>query len=766
MNLFRLCLLVCVLSPSLAVAGHDSPYFPETGPAAVHQHMLELGTPAVVLWVALQPGYEDLAQIAHLRLAVGARVVVVYVTNGEATPDDEGGSVPVYIAAHRKEEADRVTRLLGATAHFLNVPDPGIVPRREILEQIWNTDTVVARVDRAVRHFRPDVLILGGDRRGGEIHSERQRLLSDLVLRAVKRAADPKARPDTVRPPAWGVSRVFLETAPAHVERQYDAVHPVWNSTYRSMATAAGALYPSLKYQLVRWHGEGDPRYSMIVPQGQTKAPAMLRGLPVAGPHSRAFRPTIDSLLRQRQGKKYRPRRDDVVRAIDRLDVVYARNRRELSPADGRIIAGWKNTLEALRCALLGVKVAYAVDDSLITQNQIVYLRFGEVLPGADSTRTQIFFPGTLNRAWVINESLLSQFPFSPDREFRMLSTHQLEFSVPMSQFGIAQSSLWSRFSFIIVHRDSVRGRDYIYRGEIPFRGAPRRTTEVLTPMVRAVDGAQVIVRLINVSRDSYKGTLRLTDSLVAPVEHEVWMPGRAFVCLDTVRLTLRSPLPPGDYPMKLNLSGGGELPFVARGFEVRTDTAAKVGVITAMKDSPLQQALSRLRIRWEKCTIVERSGLTPFNVVLLDRDVMEGPGIHEQEWSVLLDWVREGGMLLVMPPVSMNGSIPGAAFRAGSMLPPTASVLVDSMAGLMVEPNVLSPSDWDSWVVARSFGTVAVDRGRSAVTAVASDDGPLVVSLSEGRGTIRVVTLDLYSQLMNIHPGAHRILANLIALR
>ena len=49
-----------IFAPNILAAA-DSPYFPEAGPAAVHQVTLELGTPAVVLWMALQPGYEDLA---------------------------------------------------------------------------------------------------------------------------------------------------------------------------------------------------------------------------------------------------------------------------------------------------------------------------------------------------------------------------------------------------------------------------------------------------------------------------------------------------------------------------------------------------------------------------------------------------------------------------------------------------------------------------------------------------------------------------------
>ncbi len=755
----------CPHSRSLQFAAAHSPDFPEAGPAAVHQVTLELGTPAVVLWVALQPGYEDLARIAHLRMATGARVVVAYVTNGEATPDDEGGALPLFTAAKRKEEADRVTRLLGSTAYFLNIPDPGAVPSRTILEDIWNTDTVIARLDRTLRRFRPDVIVVSGDRREPDSLSERSWFLKDLVVRTVKRAATVPTPVDTSRVPRWGdVRRVFVETRARGQDKAYDAVHPAWHSTFRAIAGEAALLYRSLSLQRPHWTAEGDPGYRMVHPSGQRQASSMVSGVPAPGTHTRPFRPVIDGLLRQKRGGLFHPRLGDVVRAIDGMDSVYARYRRELSPVDNRVIAGWKNSMEMLRCALLGVSVPVSVDDSVITQGQIVYLRFGTVLPSADSSRTQIFFPGAINRTWGINESLLSQFTFSSDREFNVLSTHHLEYSLPLTQFGISQSSLWSRFSYIVVHRDSVRSRDYIYRGEIQFRGAPRRTMELLTPIVRAVAGTPVVVRLTNVSRDAYEGVLRLDDSLVVPVERPVSLTSRGATLLDTLPFIPRAPLPSGDFPVKIKLSGGGDLSFVARSFDAGVDASATVGVISGTPESPVQQGLQRLQIAWTRIGPQSGGALSRFNVIVVDRDITESAtGMNPERWNELVAWVREGGTLVVMPPVTMQGGVPGASFRATAFLSPTASVLVDSAAGVLARPNRISPADWDGWIVARAFGSIKVDPERTAATAVASDDGPLVVSLTEGKGTIRMVALDLYSQLMNVHPGAHRFLANLV---
>ena len=285
---------------------------------------------------------------------------------------------------------------------------------------------------------------------------------------------------------------------------------------------------------------------------------------------------------------------------------------------------------------------------------------------------------------------------------------------------------------------------------------------EVLTPVVRATSGEQVVVRFMNVSRDAYRGTLQLIDSVAAPVSHEVWLPGRGAVVLDTVRLMLRTQPPPGDRQMKLTLSGGGDLPFIVRSFAVRTDTGSPVGLVSNLDDSPVQRALARLQITWEKLGPVNAANLARHKVLLLDRDALEGSGPGGN--GNILEWVRGGGLLVVMPPATAGtGSrpIPGAAYRDSPLLPPGTAVRVDSTARFAGSPNVLTSADWEGWVVARAFGSLEVDRGSRII--VASGNTPLVVSIPEGSGSVTLVALDLYSQLMNVHPGAHRILANLL---
>jgi hypothetical protein len=740
----------------LAAAAQQDRYFPQTGPGAIHQRATDLSSGAVVLFVALQPGYEDFPMLAQLRMGAGAQVIVLFVTNGDATPGDAGGTAPVFVAAGRKEESSRVSAYLGLTSTYLNVPDPGVCSDRALLERIWSADTVRARLEHAFRYYRPDVVVVGGDRREGA--SVRQSLLEECVWKAAEDASAPPAVTDSSHLAEWRVRRLYVESGSGQKNRGRSAIHPVWKKSYRTIGEEASLLYGSLRFQIGAWHAD---RSYALIPSRRADA-SFLKGLPVLGTYARGFRPVIDRVVRPGKGGVRTPTLDRVARAIDSLDTILGGRRRDFSPGDLRVLAWWKNTLEALRCSLLDVRIEYAVDESLVTRNQVAFLRFGSVSLGDDSAHTRIFFPGAVKHTWGINQSLDHQFPFSSGRSYMLITPREMEYSFPLSQFGIRQNTLWTRFSFMVIHRDPRHRNDYVYRGEMPFRGGPRRTLEVLTPVVRALDGEPVVVRLINLSRDPYQGKLLLADSLALPFQKEIILPSRGFVLTDTVRLKLRERLPEGDHPMKLDVTGGGELPFVARSFSAEPDTAARVGLLTSLLESPLESAMERLRIsRVDLGNGEELPGLDRCNVLLLERDAFsEGRALP---WRRIHAWVRRGGHLVVLSPgPRVRASVlPDLGFAPAPALSPWADVRADSTSAILTTPNAISSADWNGWVVARSWGPLQLGGGARVVAS--SGDLPLLAVEKEGEGRVSVVALDLGSQLMNLHAGAHRLLANIL---
>ncbi len=769
-------ILLCSALLAAGVRSQELRYFPERGQGAVHQRTRELGSGAVVLLVALQPGYEDLSLLAHLRMESGARAVVAYVTNGESTPGDIGFTAPVYTAAERKEEAYAATRMLGTTAHFLNLPDPGIVQTREDLLQIWNPDTAHARLDQALRQYRPDVVVVCGDFRSDTIASARQRLLMELLMDASRIAGRDAFRADTVNVTGWKVPRIYGESArdARHGETLYDKRHPFWKKTYRSIAVEAAREYRTLWLQIGSWMRQGDRRYTLLFPEGMAAPGGMLDGLPEIGPNLRS----LAGKVRTAAGRKVRgtsaPRLTDISRVIDSLDQFLGRHRRNTPAGDLKLLAGWKNGLEELRCSLLNVKVDFSSSESLLAPDQLFYLKINSVSSRGSGKRNWILFPGAIDHTWGINVSLEHQFSLAPPQEFQVLTPHQMELTVPVSQFGMTQSAMRTRFSFIVMHQDSLRERSFFYRGEVLLRVGPRRTFELLTPVVRGIDGEEVSYRLLNISRDAYQGRMTIVGSLAENTGNEVFLPKKDFVLVDTLRLSLRETLPAGEHTMKLELSGGNAEPILVRSFEARVDSQVRLGLLTCIENSPVAQALRRLRVPWRSVdtTFAAGADLSAFNVILVDRDAFEGIQGLRGRAGALRDWVREGGRLVVLPQAAAADGgasvLSIGAFGRSAQLSPMTPVMFDTTVALGRTPNRLSRSDWENWVVSRSLNSIRINSGVEARTPVTSLEGaiPLVVMIPVEKGRITLVALDLNSQFQNVHPGAHRLLANLLALQ
>ena len=127
---------------------------------------------------------------------------------------------------------------------------------------------------------------------------------------------------------------------------------------------------------------------------------------------------------------------------------------------------------------------------------------------------------------------------------------------------------------------------------------------------------------------------------------------------------------------------------------------------------------------------------------------------------SVLVPWVREGGHLVVLPQFELrwSSSLRRSGFqRLACAFAPESAVRTDSTSQLLKSPNGIGADDWKGWVVARALGSVRLParEGVSMPVTTEDDGAPLVAEITEGKGRITIVALDLVSQLMNVHPGS-----------
>jgi hypothetical protein len=111
------------------------------------------------------------------------------------------------------------------------------------------------------------------------------------------------------------------------------------------------------------------------------------------------------------------------------------------------------------------------------------------------------------------------------------------------------------------------------------------------------------------------------------------------------------------------------------------------------------------------------------------------------------------------------SAMVPWARFESGPLSPPDDSVVVSSGDALLAGPNLISGADWTNWVVSRAMWSLRVSGEGTDETVVRTAKGkaPLLVTRKTGKGRITLVALDIPSQLANLHPGAHRLLGNLL---
>jgi hypothetical protein len=770
MTRFCFCLVLGVMLLSTGTAsGQRSLYAPEVGNAAVSQRSLDVRTPAVVAAFWLEPGYEDYSTLAYLRLGLGARVISIYATNGSETPSDLDNAPPFAVGALRREEAYRAMSRIDVETYFLCLPNITVATGEEEVLSLWNADTVAAKLMDVGRRFRPDLLLIGRDLRPDSGVSARVNALIRGIEHTVGFRGKP-VDPDTRRRP-WTAMRTLLDrgissqpfTTPGKL------VHPVWKKTYDEIGHECAGVYRSLWGQMAWMQRNGERSYS-VRDEGGKKAPkGYFDGLRLFTPRIQRVQRIVDLAARGAPALPWQQAADRVTAAIDSVSRQLMTIDFERTPREGRILTTWKTNLEALRCAVLGVRVTAVMSESLLTSRQVVFFTIDSVQARSRFDSLEILFPSGANQEWIINEAGQWRFPLHTPEEFRVLSPETMEISYPASAEAIQRAGVRTGFPFLIFHVDRIRSRSFAYRGVYDFRIGPLHSCEVMTPIVRAAPGARVAYSAMSFSRDPSRNAVTLVDSLVSAGPRVLYFKGKDAVVNDTLTLTFSENLPPGDRRVDIKIGKKLAANFIVRPFPALADTAAPVGVVTGLRTSAVSDALERLHIpvRFVGPGQLRPEALREYRVVVIDRDALVLRPDMPQAHDALLEWVRAGGQLVVLPQFSAT-AVPAAqtfefTFRSRAGIPPSARLTLDSASALLRTPNRIQEEDWSGWVGARALGMVEAGKEYESPARDAATGEALIASGRLGNGRITLVALDLISQLVNVHPGAHRLLANLV---
>ncbi|MDQ3321060.1 MAG: NEW3 domain-containing protein [Acidobacteriota bacterium] len=170
----------------------------DMGASGLGQKLKRLQTTASALHTGAHPDDEDSGLLAYLARREQARTAYLSLNRGEGGQNVIGRELFEPLGVIRSEELLQARRLDGGQQFFTRVMDYGFSKTREEAVRVWSEKTVLADMVRAVRLFRPLVIVSRFTGTPADGHGHHQ-LAGYLTPIAFKAAADPNQFPEQLR---------------------------------------------------------------------------------------------------------------------------------------------------------------------------------------------------------------------------------------------------------------------------------------------------------------------------------------------------------------------------------------------------------------------------------------------------------------------------------------------------------------------------------------------------------------------------------------
>lgn len=206
-------LLACLLA--LFCAGMLQAQKPEKPTASQIYHDLQklnfLGT---ALYVAAHPDDENTRLISYLSNDVKARTAYLSLTRGDGGQNLIGPEIRELLGVIRTHELQQARKTDGGSQLFTRANDFGYSKHPDETLSIWNEDEVMSDVVRAIRKFKPDVIINRFNHRTPGTTHGHHTSSAILSFEAFDLVGDPTKYPESAEMyGAWQPKRLFFNTS-------------------------------------------------------------------------------------------------------------------------------------------------------------------------------------------------------------------------------------------------------------------------------------------------------------------------------------------------------------------------------------------------------------------------------------------------------------------------------------------------------------------------------------------------------------------------
>ena len=733
--------VVCILCFALLVPASPAEQT-ELGEAALQQAILDQGTGLRLMCVAAHPDDEDGATLAMYRKRYGYKTIAVIATRGEGGQNEIGPELYNELGVIRTHEMMRATQVTGAELHFLNLPEFGFSKIPEEAFEVWGREETVRRLVRVIRLTRPDVIITNHGTAKDHGHHQ---AIGLALQEAFDAAGDPARFPDLTAEglQPWQPQRLYLrswEPVDGSLTVDFNALDPVLGKTYAEIAAQALNEHFSqgmgffidrylsgtiqAHYVRVKEHLQGDASGEVLDAS---------RGILFEGMRSRPSAPGSSPV--------------SALKAELRLS----------AEVDDRSVVPGQNIVVKASISDFGVRDAGAAALRVEPRPW-----FAASMPEAQTVTLDE--QGRASAAFTI--AIPEAAPLTVPGAEHLFDTHFLEPQLDVvAEVTAGTESMELRLP-ITIDVASPIGVSFADAPYLVRQGADAHCTfsVVLTNHSPGPRSGAVVFSL---APGFLPDTQRAGFTFAAEGEQRV-VPVTAVVGAN---------LEPRNYLMNAMIEGESESHFAtARLVDLKVPDGIAVGVIQSYDDT-FMKALERMHVAHEALTLEDLSPnrLDTFSAIIVDiRAYLVRPDLVANN-QALLDYAKRGGCLLVMYQKTEEWKPEFAPFpiqlSRNRITREDAAVTVLAPEHLIFsQPNVLGEDDWAGWIQER--GLYFPDEWDPQYTPLiaCADPGEDIppgglLHAKTGDGDYVYVALGLYRQVRELHPGALRLFANLLAL-
>jgi hypothetical protein len=732
------------------------PLLADTSDAALMQSQKDLQGGAVVLSIALAPGFEDLSTLAYYRLNKGAEIKCVYITNGEDIPNYENGSDALETAKIRKEEAFQAMNVLNGEAYFLNIPAAASLVQpldAGKFESSWK------RLDTIIADTKPDIILLHLDYPWLQAESRRLAALQRELKQILKRLKTQGQ---------WSDASVFLQTQ----ETKRGSLIPTdrqdeWRKeSYRQLGEEIQRNYKSMGAVFHNLKNAFPSSYFPIYPSNAHDIESLTDQLPFVPSGLKTFASSLKKNPLQSPKVSMEMKLVFLQNIISRLDSVINRHRQTLQLREQRLLRYWKDAAEGARCVLRNVSIPYALTDDRVTALQVFFVRIGSFGAWYNTGKTSVLFPGVIQKEWILDYRQDYTYPLKPDTTWLIVSPKIFPLTSPSVDDGYQAAQVRRKFTMMVIHEEDQSFKNFLYQRDIMLRSVPRQSIEILTPVVAANRDSTIIVRITNNLFNAMDGVIQADDSLVTLPAHQIRLKPKSSE-IDTLAFTWKR-YQTSDHEVILKSKKGRSIgKFISKGITLKTNDDRAVGVITSIASSPLLSALHRIGYPAAVLDLSDRQCFEHVNTIIMDEQSAPLVDIHSEAGQRLKTWLTSGGHLIVLPQYGSRALVPddSVVFRYGHAIISSDSISLDTVGRIFHSPNHVDFTRWSNKESAIAYGDIRLEQHTTAIIPLQSRRTkiPLMVIRPYGRGVIQYLALNLHPQLLTVQAEAYKFLVNIL---